>query len=181
MERSAAELQEARSEHLRRVAWWGGLNLAGGLALAGMSEGAARAGRRGFGLQSAVWGAINLGIVGAATLAGTPEPAGTLAGALAAEERWGQILLVNLGLNVGYVMVGTALAVAAGRGLRRGDVVRGHALAVILQGAGLFVLDGVAFLESHQRMEALREVVESVAIHPGSEGGVDLAVSIPLP
>lgn len=158
----SAALAEGQRAHLDRVALWGALNLIAGAALFGASSREEHPTRRAFGLQTAGWGAVNLGIVGWALLAGAPEPATTLSGALAAEDRWAHILLVNLGLNVGYMAVGTALAVAAGRGLDSGPTVKGHGAAVILQGAGLMVLDGLAWAASSGRMGALRGLVEAL-------------------
>ena len=77
----AEALRAAQREHLQRVAWWGGLNLAAGLALA-TTAGGGHPTRRGFGIQTAAWGAINLAIVGAAHFGGFDAPATTLADAL---------------------------------------------------------------------------------------------------
>ncbi|MEJ2504538.1 MAG: hypothetical protein P8177_14720 [Gemmatimonadota bacterium] len=172
----AVEIGEAlvRSQdaHLRRVAVWGGASLLAGLGLIAASRDGSP-GRRGFGIQSAAWGAINLGIVAWATAAGSEPPGPGLAGVLEAENAWGDILLLNLGLNVGYVAVGTTLAVAAGRGLRSGDAVRGHGLGIIVQGLGLLALDGVAYAASRGRMAALQRLLEQVDV-----GAVDDAVRI---
>lgn len=174
-----ASLADARSAHLERIAWWGVANVVAGVGLAaGAGSGAPT--RRGFGIQTAAWGAVNLGIVGWAALSGMPEPTGTLAGALAAEDGWSHILLVNLGLNVGYMAVGGALWAASTRGLDAGDAVRGHAMAVVLQGAGLLIFDGVAWLSSSERLSALRGVVESLTVAPGARPG-SLAVGLHLP
>jgi len=160
----AAALEEAKRDHLWRVAIWGGANVALGVGLlaGGSRERTPR--RFGFGVQSAAWGAVNLGIVGVSLLSGEPELPTTLSGAITAENGWSDLLLVNLGLNVGYMGVGTALAVAAGQGLGRSDEVRGHAYGVIAQGAGLFVLDGIAWLASRGRMDGLVELVGSAEL-----------------
>jgi hypothetical protein len=174
------ELARAREAHLRRVAWWGGANLLVGVALAA-TAGAEAPTRRGFGVQTAAWGGINLGIAAWGALAAGPTGGGGLAAALASEDRWAHILLVNLGLNVGYMAVGGALWIASKRGLRSGDAVRGHAAAVVLQGAGLLVLDGVAWLSSSRRLDALREIVESVSLSVGpAAGSLSVGASFPL-
>lgn len=177
--RLEAELAAARRDHLARVGWWGAANLAAGIGLAATASGAPT--RRGFGVQTAAWGAINLGIVAWAHLAGPPEPSGTLVGALAAEDAWSHVLLVNLGLNVGYMAVGGALWAASNRGLASGDAVRGHAVAVVLQGAGLLVLDGIAWLSSSGRLDGLREVVASLAASTGPAAeAVSFGVRLPF-
>lgn len=164
-------LLDGQRAHLNRVAVWGALNLVAGAALFGASRGDEHVTRRAFGLQSAGWGAVNLGIVGWALLAGPPESATGLADALAAEDRWSHILLVNLGLNVGYMAVGGALIAAADRGLRSGPSVKGHGAAVVLQGAGLMVLDGLAWAASSGRLGELRGLVEALEVRVGSVGG----------
>lgn len=157
-----AELVDARNAHLLRVAGWGGASLIAGIGLIAATEPQRHPGWRGFGIQAAAWGAINLGIVAWAFASGMDAPSGTLAGALAAEDAYGNILLVNLGLNVGYMAVGGALALAAGRGLAHPDAVRGHGLGVVVQGLGLLALDGIAYAGSRGRMDALVSLAERV-------------------
>jgi hypothetical protein len=188
--RLSQALEEAKRDHLWRVAIWGGANVALGVGLLAGSGRDRAPLRFGFGVQSAAWGAINLGIVGFSLLSGDPAPPTTLADALAAENGWSNVLLVNLGLNVGYMGVGTALAIAAGRGLSRPDEVRGHAYGVIVQGAGLFALDGIAWLASRTRFDALVEmaagtdigVVPMTLVHPATGQVVrSLGVALGVP
>ena len=159
-----AELVEAQKAHLWRVAGWGGASLLAGIGLLAATDRDTSPGWRGFGIQAAAWGAINLGIVGWAFASGFDAPPGTLAGALAAEDGYGNILLVNLGLNVGYMAVGGALALAARHGLASPDAVRGHGLGVVAQGLGLLALDGIAYAGSRARMGALQSLVERVEV-----------------
>ena len=149
----ARELEQARRAHLRRVLWWGAASLVAGVGLAASADDDQPT-RRGFGLQTAGWGAVDVAIAAWGLRAGS-DPATTPQEALEAEDAWTHVLLVNLGLNVGYVLVGTALHVASQHGLRSGASVRGHADAVIVQGAALFVLDGIAWISSRRRLEAL--------------------------
>ncbi len=162
--RLSASLEASKRDHLWRVAIWGGANVALGIGLLAGANRDRTPKRFGFGVQSAAWGAINLGIVGVSMLSGDPEIATTLPAALSAENGWSDVLLVNLGLNVGYIGVGTALAIAAGRGLSRPDEVRGHAHGVIVQGAGLFLLDGIAWLASRSRLDTLMEMASSARL-----------------
>ena len=114
-------LVEARQDHLWRVVAWSGANLIMGLGLLAGTTMERQPGWRGFGIQATAWGAINLGIVAWAFGSGMDSPAADLASALAAEDAWGNILLVNLGLNVGYVLVGGALAIASGQSRPHGS------------------------------------------------------------
>lgn len=154
----AAAYQAAQRAHLWRVAAWGGLNAAGGLAL--MASGRSRTAhptRWGFGVQSAAWGLINVGIatVGHWTLDAPPTEAAALRDA---ERRLHDILLFNLGLNVGYAGVGAALVAAGAHDVDHARSWRGHGSALILQGAGLFVLDGIAWLAARSRLADLIDV-----------------------
>lgn len=86
-------------------------------------------GTRGFGRQTAAWGAIDgvIAAVGARNRArrGPTDPA-----------RLRKVLLVNAGLDVGYLALGAALL--------RTRRWRGDGAAVLVQGGFLLVLDGAA-------------------------------------
>ena len=84
---------------------------------------------RGFGRQTAAWGAVDgaIALVGARRRAahGPTDPA-----------RLRRVLLLNAGLDVGYLAAGAALLRRARR--------RGDGAAVLVQGAFLLVLDTTA-------------------------------------
>jgi len=163
---------EAERAHLRRVGWWGAANLVGGVALwVSASEEHDR--RRAFGMQTAGWGAVNAAIAVGGLRWGGGELPHAPGAALAAESRYAHILLVNLGLNVGYMGVGTTLA-TVGRGHGRWDERWGHGSAVVVQGLGLFVLDLVAYLESRRRLEGFEGILDRVEVRP--DGSVGLRV-----
>lgn len=166
----SAALRADQAAHLRRVGVWGAANAAGGLLLLALSDGEANPGRRGFAMQTAAWGAINTGIAAVGLLRGPGETTDVWADAHASENGYADVLLVNLGLNVGYAAVGGTLIAAASQGVPNPDAWRGHGAALIVQGAGLFVLDGIAYLASRRRMDGLVGRVERVAIAPSSEG-----------
>ena len=89
---------------------------------------------RGFGRQTAVWGAVDAVIAYAGVLGRRRQgPTDRV--------RLRRVLLLNAGLDVGYLGVGAALA----RGRRvRGRAYRGDGLAVLVQGAFLLLLDTTA-------------------------------------
>ena len=118
-----------------------------------------------------LYGTTAIAGVGLATL--DAAAASGLAEALADEGRYGDVLWVNMGLNAGYVAVGgTLLAVGARAGVSRAAEWRGHGLAVMIQGVGLLVLDGVALVGSAERLGALRDLVAVLAPTPGGLGVV---------
>ena len=176
-----AGLVEARSAaeraHLVRVGVWGGTALLGGAALWLASDRDLN-GRRAFGMQTAAWGAVNVAIAGVALARAGDPGALDLAGALAAEGRLGDILWLNMGLNVGYVAVGTTLyAVGARAGVARPDAWRGHGAAVVVQGLGLLVLDGIVLSGVADRQGALGDLIGSVTLAPTADG-LTLALSL---
>ncbi|TVR56206.1 MAG: hypothetical protein EA421_04315 [Gemmatimonadales bacterium] len=168
-------LRQAERDHLVRVGVWGMANAAAGTAMALAVDRGERPTVHAFGIQTAGWGVVNTGIAAAGLLfGGRGDPPSTPGEALRSESHWGQILVLNQGLNVGYAMTGVGLWVASGRGLRNGDEVRGHAQAVIVQGLGLFVLDGVAWLGHRERMRTLREWFDRAEAAVSPEGGIEV-------
>ncbi len=173
----SADLHSAQRGHLWRVAAWGGANVLGGLALVGASSRTgASAARWNAGAMSAGWGAVNIGIaaVGLATAADTAltDPAA----ALAAERQFHDILLFNLGLNVAYSAVGGTMLAAGYRGIDAAARWRGFGSALILQGVGLFVLDGIALLASRARLSSLLDATAALSVHVAPTGAA-LSVS----
>ncbi|MEM8599322.1 MAG: hypothetical protein AAGF99_05340 [Bacteroidota bacterium] len=157
-------LHAAQRAHLWRVGAWGGANALGGLALLLASSRSEQPGRFGAGVQLAAWGTINVGIATIGLLSGGPDPAATWTEALRAENNYADILLLNLGLNVAYSAVGTTLVAVSYRGVDNNLSLRGHGAALILQGLGLFVLDGIAWLDTRGRWGAL---AEQATLHVG--------------
>ncbi|HEX7979823.1 MAG TPA: hypothetical protein VF461_14545 [Gemmatimonadaceae bacterium] len=86
-----------------------------------------------FGIQNALWGAVELGI---ALILLRSLAVRDLAGAT----RLDRILWLNIGLDVGYVLVGITLAVIGWRAVRRFGLV-GAGIAVTLQGTALAIID----------------------------------------
>ena len=150
----AEDLHAAERAHLWRVALWGSASLAGGLAAWSLASRNEHPAWWSFGGMTAGWGAVNVGIAAVGGLALDP-PATTLGGALSAERTYHDILLLNLGLNVAYVGVGGTLLAAGARGVASAPEWRGAGTALIVQGAGLLVLDGIAFVASRARLGEL--------------------------
>jgi hypothetical protein len=154
IQEASTALQEAKQGHLWRVAAWGGLNTLGGLALVWGTNRSQRSARWNFAAMSAGWGAVNVGIatVGLLTMSDPPTDAGAL---LTAERQFHDILLFNLGLNVAYSAVGGTMLGAGYRDVTNAGRWRGFGTSLILQGAGLLVLDGIVFFASRTRLAQL--------------------------
>ena len=125
----------AERSHLTRLVAWGAASVLLGSALAALL--AVRRARSPllthFAIQTAAWGAIDLGL---AALAWRGLAMRDADGAT----RLDRILWLNTGLDVGYVAVGLTLAITGWvLGRRLGPV--GAGLGIVVQGAALLVLD----------------------------------------
>jgi hypothetical protein len=131
----ADTLLAAERAHLLRLALWGAASLLIGTALVA----ALRLGRprfpllEHFGIQTGAWGAVELGV---ALLPLRSLALRDLSGATRLDRR----VWMNIGLDVGYVLVGITLVVIGWRAVRRFGLV-GAGMAIVLQGAALAVLD----------------------------------------
>jgi hypothetical protein len=121
--------------HLMRLIAWGGASLLIGTALLGLMRirGHRSALLDHFGIQTMAWGAIDL------VLALTSLRRLELRD-LAGATRLDRFLWLNIGLDVGYVMVGVTLLVLGWQLARRMGLI-GAGLAVIVQGSALALLD----------------------------------------
>ena len=133
---TGAELLDLERGHLIRLAVWALGSILVGLGMFAWSRRSALTSLwRHAAIQSAAWGAVDLAIVAIAWGGLAPRD---LAGAVALD----RILWLNIGLDVGYAMVGVTLCVFGWRRPRRRGLV-GAGLAVTLQGLALAVLDAV--------------------------------------
>ncbi len=122
---------------------WGGASVVAGAGLAVLDRlGRGGGALRGAARQSAAWGAVDVVVAllaarDARRARGDRSPAGERRDA----ERLRRVLLVNAGLDVGYVAAGLALL---RRRRLRGSDVTGDGAAVVVQGAALLVVDVAA-------------------------------------
>lgn len=131
----ASDLLELEKLHLLKLSIWGALSvLLGTLLVAALRM------RRTesplllhFGIQSAAWGGIDLLIV---WWAARGLELRDYAGAV----RLDRFLWFNVGLDVGYVLLGLTLAICGWKLGRKLGLV-GAGLGIIVQGLALFVLD----------------------------------------
>ena len=169
----SSERLAGERNHLYRVLTWGAVNAMGGGALWAVED--AGSVRSSFGQQSSLWGLVNVGIASVGLLTPDGEPTTDLTEALHAERRYHDILLANLGLNVGYMGVGAAMIIAAGEGVSRGDAWRGHGGALVLQGLGLFALDAISWAASRSRLSGLVSMIGDASAS-AAPGGIGVAV-----
>jgi hypothetical protein len=131
----ADTLLAAERVHHLRLALWGAASLLIGTALVVMLQlGRPRSPLlKHFGIQTAVWGAVELG---AALLLLRSLALRDLSGAT----RLDRLLWMNMGLGMGYTLMGLLLMVVGWRAVRRFGLV-GAGIAIVLQGTALTTID----------------------------------------
>ncbi len=121
--------------HLLRLGIWGGASvLLGTLLLTWMAVRRTEAPLlRHFAIQTAAWGAVDLGIVLWAARRLAPRD-------FAGAQQLLNVLWFNTGLDAGYIAIGVTLAITAWRwGARAGGI--GAGVGVVVQGLALGLLD----------------------------------------
>lgn len=141
------EFTEQRIKHQKTL----GLTL-GSFALANIAVGAVAAGQttgetKYFHKMNVYWNLVNLGIAGAGLLASRKRNADTetLADAVRQHENMKQILLINAGLDVAYVVGGAYLRERAESHPDKADQLRGYGKSIMVQGGFLLAFDLVNF------------------------------------
>ena len=131
----ADTLEAAERAHLLRLLVWAAASLLAGTALlAWLRTGARRSAvLHHFAIQTAAWGLVDA-IIAAATLTRIgPRD-------IASATRLDRFLWLNIGLDMGYVLVGLTLVIAGWRLNKRLGLV-GAGLGVVVQGGALALLD----------------------------------------
>ena len=137
------EFSEQRIRHQKTL----GLTL-GGFALANIAVGAIASGQttgetKQFHKMNVYWNLFNLGIAGAGLLGSRNRNANgeTLAGAVRQHENMKQILLINAGLDVAYMVGGAYLRERSNSHPDNADQLRGYGKSILFQGGFLFAFD----------------------------------------
>ncbi|MGF7214436.1 hypothetical protein GGR92_000576 [Spirosoma lacussanchae] len=147
------QFSEQRLRHQKTL----GLAL-GSYALANIAVGSIAAGQtsgqtRYFHQMNVYWNLFNLGIAGAGLLGGRKRSTGgeTLADAVRQHENLKQLLLVNAGLDVAYVVGGAYLRQRADLKPDKADQLRGYGTSVMVQGGFLLAFDLVNYFIAKNR------------------------------
>ncbi len=122
--------------HLLRLLVWGATSMIAGTALLAWLTAAGRSGSvllRSFSIQTGAWGLVSALIAGLGLLRLADRD-------LVSATRLDRMLWFSVGLDVGIVLVGITLAVTGWLLGRRLSAV-GAGIGVLVQGAGLVVLD----------------------------------------
>jgi uncharacterized protein DUF6992 len=127
----------AERAHLLRLMVWGGASVMIGSALVA----SLRVSRQWsplldhFGMQTAAWGAVELILTGLRFRFIAMRD-------LASATRFDRLLWLDLGLDIGFLLMGFALVLLGWRAMRRLSLV-GAGIGVIVQGAALLLFDAM--------------------------------------
>ena len=142
----STELQDFTAQRIKHQKTLG-LAL-GGFALANIAVGAVAAGQtsgetKEFYKMNVYWNLFNLGIAGAGLLDSRKHNTDTetLADAIRQHENMKQVLLINAGLDVAYVVGGGYLRERADTHPDKADQLRGYGKSIMLQGGFLLAFD----------------------------------------
>src|SRR5919199_433233 len=142
----SVDLQQFSSQRIRHQKTLG-LTL-GSYALANIAVGAIVAGQttgetKYFHRMNVYWNLVNLGIAGVGLLGSLKKhaPDETLRQAIRQHENMKQILLLNAGLDVAYVLGGIYLRERANNHPDQADQLRGYGKSIMLQGGFLLAFD----------------------------------------
>lgn len=169
------DFSEQRIKHQKIL----GLSL-GSFALANIAVGAIAAGQTSgetayFHKMNVYWNLVNLGIAGAGLLASRKRQAAgeTVADAVRQHENMKQILLINAGLDVAYVMGGAYLKERAESHPVRADQLRGYGTSIMAQGGFLLAFDLVNYFIFKNRGDKQERVLLSA-------GPTGLGIAMPI-
>lgn len=167
-----AERVAAQRAHLWRSAAWGGASIALGGALVLSSERAENPTRWAFGVETGLWGAIDLAISAAGLiLLGDPSPDESPGERLGRERAYHDVLLLTIGLDLAYIAAGSAVVLASHHGVDDAGEWRGHGAGIIVQGLGLLTLEGLALLGSRRRLGRILEARRDFSLSPAPLSG----------
>lgn len=125
--------------------------------------------------MNAAWNVVNLAIAGVALYQyAQADPASlSFSESLSEAQSIENILLLNIGLNVGYMATGGYLWE---RGIRKSsDRLTGYGQSLLVQGGFLLLFDSALYLLNNSNNQTLQSIIEKVSIN-----GTQLSISIPL-
>ena len=156
---------QERSETIRV-----GMQVLGGWALGNMAVSgplyfSAQDEIRHFHEMNVAWNAVNLAIAGTGLIVNSrARPSSNLAEALTAQRKIESTLLLNIGLDVGYMAAGWALLERSERDVPETDRWKGYGASLIMQGGFLLLFDlGFYLFQRQNRPDITRHACEGLA------------------
>lgn len=160
----------ARIDHQQKamltLGGWAIVNIGSGLVLSNQSNGKDKY----FHQMNAYWNAVNLGIAGLGYLSAMKQDPSTFGLYTSADEHFGfqRILLLNAGLDLGYIMGGLYLTERSRRHInsdnKKANQLKGFGQSIMLQGGFLLLFDLANHLISTGRNEDLKLIMTASGI-----------------
>jgi len=154
---------------------WAILNIGVGLGAMRSTNGQTKY----FHQMNALWNTINLGLgaVGYFTASSVLDVT-TLGEVLDNQMNFEKILLVNAGLDVGYIMTGFFLKERALN--KSSDRLRGFGNSLLLQGSFLMVFDIMMYAIHHTNYAKIIEGIDQLSLGINTMGGVSFGLTVPF-
>lgn len=139
----------------------------GNMALGGARYNATSGSDRYFHEMNIAWNSINLAIAGFGYYGALHAPETlSLASALQSQHSIEKILMLNIGLDTGYMMTGMYLREKSRSSDRYKDRLRGYGNSLVLQGGFLFVFDIALLMIHQQNMPILEPLLSAMTLTP---------------
>lgn len=135
------EFKAHEKRAMKTLLGWGIASTIGGLLLSANKK------SRDFGTMTAGWGAVNTAIAGVAL--SKKKKAESKEAQKAEMQKFGKILAINSGLDLGYIAAGTAMSASSNQKNRQ------FGAAIVVQGAWLLVFDSILWLKNRARLRKL--------------------------
>lgn len=140
--------------HIRRIGMatlgsWAVGNMAG----SGLSIGSAGGSNRYFHQMNVYWNVVNLALAGLGYYGATKADPAAMGLAATIKDYYGteKTLLLNAGLDVGYILGGLYMAERSKNAEKQRDLLKGFGQSVVLQGGFLLLFDTALYLVLHRQ------------------------------
>ncbi len=149
----------------------------GNMAVSGFSINGASGSNRHFHQMNVYWNVVNLALAGFGYYGAVRADPSTTDLARSVKDFYGteKTLLLNAGLDVGYILGGLYLTERAKNPENRRDMLKGFGQSVMLQGGFLLLFDTVLYFVLHQQEKELPGLLSSLRF---TGSGIALAIRL---
>lgn len=150
---------------------------AANLIYSGIATGQTTGTTRYFHQMNVMWGGINLGLAALGYIGTKNKDGLNIVQSLKQQAGIEKTYMLNLGLDVAYVAGGFYLKERAKNSTKNQQKFKGYGESIILQGAALFVLDGVLFAIHNSHGKKLYKMLDKVQFG-GTGNGIGIVVKL---
>lgn len=143
---------------------------AANLIYSGIATGQTTGSTKYFHQMNVMWGGINLGLAALGYLGTRNKDGPSLAQSLKHQAGIEKTYLLNLGLDVAYMAGGFYMKERSKNTVKNADKFKGYGESIILQGAALFVLDGVLFAVHNRHGRKIYKMIDKIQLGATNNG-----------